>query len=108
MSRRSTAALLAALLGGLGAHRFYLNRPLSGIVYALFCWTLIPSLIGLFEGISYAKMSDDEFDRRVASGELPSLRPTLGDDRRDWKFAVFLLVFIGAIYGLGILTGIAK
>ena len=45
----STALVLALLLGGLGAHRFYLRQWGWGAAYALFCWTFIPVFIALFE-----------------------------------------------------------
>jgi TM2 domain-containing membrane protein YozV len=58
---RAAAALLAIFLGGLGAHKFYLGKPLMGILYLLFCWTMIPAIIGLIEGIIYLTKSDEEF-----------------------------------------------
>ncbi len=45
----TVALLLTFFLGGFGAHQFYLGRVGLGIVYALFCWTLIPGLIALVE-----------------------------------------------------------
>lgn len=57
---RTTAAILAIFLGGFGVHKFYLGKA-SGIWYLLFCWTLIPSVIGIIEGIIYLTMSDYEF-----------------------------------------------
>lgn len=59
---RIIAAILAILLGGLGAHRFYLGHIWLGIFYFLFSWTFIPGLIGLIEGILYLLMSDVDFD----------------------------------------------
>lgn len=41
--------LLAIFLGGLGIHHFYLRRDGLGILYLVFCWTGIPSLIALIE-----------------------------------------------------------
>jgi TM2 domain-containing membrane protein YozV len=55
------AALFAILLGGLGLHRFYLGRPISGVVYLLFCWTLIPAVVGFIEGILLLVMSEEQF-----------------------------------------------
>lgn len=46
---RTRAVWLAALLGGLGAHHFYLGQPRRAWRYVLFCWTGIPTLIGLWE-----------------------------------------------------------
>ena len=45
----TTGVLLALLLGGIGAHRFYMGQAGLGVLYALFCWTLIPSFIALIE-----------------------------------------------------------
>lgn len=61
---RVTAALFALLLGGFGAHKFYLDRTGMGVVYLIFCWTAIPSLVALFEGISYLVATDEEFLQR--------------------------------------------
>ena len=44
-------ALLAILVGGIGIHKFYAGKIGMGFVYILFCWTAIPSIIGLIEGI---------------------------------------------------------
>lgn len=58
---RSAAIFLAMILGGIGAHKFYLNRPGWGVLYLLFCWTFIPAVIGFLEGITYLTMSDKSF-----------------------------------------------
>jgi TM2 domain-containing membrane protein YozV len=55
------AGLFAILLGSLGAHRFYLNDTGMAILYLLFCWTGIPAIIGIIEGIMFLTLSDDEF-----------------------------------------------
>lgn len=58
---RIAAAILAIVIGGLGIHHFYLGNTGRGILYLLFCWTYIPSIIGLVEGIIYLTQSDEEF-----------------------------------------------
>jgi TM2 domain-containing membrane protein YozV len=58
------AGLFGILLGGLGIHKFYLGQTGLGIVYLVFCWTFIPSLIGLVEGIVYLSMTDEDFAKR--------------------------------------------
>jgi TM2 domain-containing membrane protein YozV len=45
----TSALLLALFLGGLGIHKFYLGQTGLGIVYLLFCWTYIPSILAFFE-----------------------------------------------------------
>ena len=49
------AVALALFLGGLGAHKFYLGQTGLGIVYILFCWTFIPSLIAAIEACFMGK-----------------------------------------------------
>lgn len=64
MKNKTTAALLAFFLGGLGVHRFYLGQPILGIIYLLLCWTFIPAIIGLIDFIVLVTYSDDKFDRK--------------------------------------------
>lgn len=40
---------LAILLGGFGAHLFYLRRYIRATFYLLFCWTLIPYVLALID-----------------------------------------------------------
>ncbi len=58
------AGVLGILLGGIGAHKFYLGHVGKGIAYLLFCWTGIPGIIGLVEGIIYLTSSDEKFARQ--------------------------------------------
>lgn len=61
---KTTAGILAILLGGLGAHKFYLGKPLQGLLYLIFIWTCIPAILGLIEGIIYLTKSDYEFAQK--------------------------------------------
>lgn len=61
---RATAAILAFLLGGLGAHKFYLGQIAAGILYLLFFWTLIPGIIAFIEFIILLTMSDETFHEK--------------------------------------------
>ncbi|MDD6153101.1 MAG: NINE protein [Elusimicrobia bacterium] len=61
---RVAAVLLALLLGGVGAHKFYLGRPVAGVLYFLFCWTFIPAIIAFIEMLMYLCMSEREFDNK--------------------------------------------
>ena len=44
-------AALAFFLGSFGAHRFYRKQNGKAVLYLLFCWTGIPGVIGIYEGI---------------------------------------------------------
>ena len=58
---KTTAGLLAIFLGGFGAHKFYLGKIKTGILYLIFCWTYVPAIIGFIEGIMYLTASDEKF-----------------------------------------------
>jgi TM2 domain-containing membrane protein YozV len=58
---RTAAALFAIFLGGLGIHKFYLGQVGQGVLYLVFCWTFIPTIVGFIEGIIYLTKSDQDF-----------------------------------------------
>ena len=66
-----TAGVLALILGGIGIHKFYTGAWGWGIVYILLCWTYIPSVFALVEGIRYLVLSKDEFARKAAEMNGP-------------------------------------
>lgn len=55
------AAILALILGGLGIHKFYLGQGGKGILYLIFCWTYIPSILAFIEGIMILCSNDEAF-----------------------------------------------
>lgn len=61
IKNKIVAAILAIILGGLGIHKFYLGHTGKGILYLLFCWTYIPSLIAFIEGIIILCSNDENF-----------------------------------------------
>ncbi len=66
---RVAAGVLGILLGGLGAHRFYIGDTKMGVLYLCFFWTAIPMIAGLIEGILYLTKSDAEFQRQHVDAE---------------------------------------
>ena len=58
---KMVAGLLAIFLGGIGVHKFYLGKMGMGVLYILFCWTGVPAVIGLIEGIVYLTSNDHNF-----------------------------------------------
>ncbi len=72
MKNKYVAGVLAILLGDLGIHKFYLGKIGWGIVYLLFCWTGIPAIVGLIEGIIYLCTDDETFQVKYC-GMPPSI-----------------------------------
>jgi len=50
----TVAVLLALFLGGIGIHKFYLGQTGLGVLYLIFCWTGIPSIIAFIEAFVIA------------------------------------------------------
>jgi TM2 domain-containing membrane protein YozV len=70
---RTTAALLALFLGGVGVHYFYIGKPIPGIVFLvvwLFGWfigffpSLIICLLCLVQAIMMFSMTDQQFNEK--------------------------------------------
>ena len=70
MKNKLVAFLLAFFLGGFGAHKFYLGKPVLGIVYLVFSWTYIPAVVALVEGIIYLCTNDCDFQAKY--GDQPA------------------------------------
>lgn len=52
--------LLAVFLGGIGAHDFYVGKPVKGLIKLAFCWTGLPAVIAVFNIIG-ALMNKQNF-----------------------------------------------
>lgn len=70
MKNKSTAAILAFFLGGIGIHRFYLGQGGYGVLYLLFCWTFIPAGIALIDFIIFLSMDEDKFNLKYNGGQV--------------------------------------
>ena len=76
---RREAGIIAIVFGGLGMHKFYIGKYGQGILYAVFCWSFVPALLGVAEGIHYLSESDEEFAEEL----LPkSLRGKNGKNKK--------------------------
>lgn len=52
--------LLAFFLGGIGAHHFYSGKIVKGLLYLVFVWTMIPSVLAFVDMI-IALINKDKF-----------------------------------------------
>ncbi len=64
MKDKNIAGILALFFGLFGVHRFYLGQTGLGILYLVFFWTGITTLIGLIDAIVFLSMDRDEFDMK--------------------------------------------
>lgn len=64
MKSKVVAGVLGILLGHLGIHQFYLGKIGRGILCILFCWTGIPGIVGIIEGIMYLVMDEKKFEEK--------------------------------------------
>lgn len=69
-SEQTTAGILAILLGGIGAHKFYQGSTKLGLLYLCFSWTFIPAIVALVEGILILVADEEEYQRKYADGSL--------------------------------------
>ena len=64
--RHVEAGVLAIVLGGLGIHKFYLGKYGKGLLYAALCWTCIPAVMSIAEGIHYLTETQEQFEAELA------------------------------------------
>ncbi len=96
---RAGAALLAIIVGGLGIHRFYLGDIAWGVVYLLFSWTGIPSIIAWFEALYFLTRSDAQWAAVHGGPVRPADGLGIGC---AWFLLLWPLIFlVGAIVMLG-------
>ena len=60
---RYVGAILAWFLGGIGIQKFYIGHTGAGILSILFCWTGIPSIIGIIDVVRFLTMTDKKFNK---------------------------------------------
>jgi TM2 domain-containing membrane protein YozV len=57
---KTAYVLIAIFLGWLGFHKFYAGKNFLGVLYLVFCWTGIPFIIGIIEGLMATGIPADE------------------------------------------------
>ena len=94
---RLVAIVLALFLGSVGMHKFYLGKVGQGIIYAVFFWTYIPTLIGWIEAIRYLMKSDEAWAAEYGG---PVVRPNSTAIGCLWALAILPLLGIIAVISL--------
>ena len=58
---KTTAGILALLLGGIGIHYVYCGKALPGFVFLLLFWTGIPAILAFVQAIMMFTMTQEQF-----------------------------------------------
>ncbi len=74
-----TVMLLTFILGGFGAHKFYFGENKKGILYLMFCWTFIPSIIACCE-LPAVKKRVEEYNNKLASEVFARIQGVNNED----------------------------
>lgn len=61
LKNKVLAGILAIFFGTFGIHKFYLGKPVQGILYLVFMCTGFPTIISFIEGIIYVCSNDHNF-----------------------------------------------
>jgi TM2 domain-containing membrane protein YozV len=96
---KTVAVVLAFFLGGFGGHKFYLGDNLAGVLYFVFSWTLIPSLIAFFDFIGLLLISEQAFQAQYNPGMLQG-----GHILRSAKDVTGAIEDLKRLYDLGAIT----
>jgi TM2 domain-containing membrane protein YozV len=94
---KTALLLLTFFLGGFGAHKFYLGKPIQGILYLIFCWTFIPGFVALIEFFIYAFTPAESLDTKNAGSKSGSGVLVLG----------IIAAVLGGVFVIGILSALA-
>ena len=96
---KTVAVVLALLVGPIGIHKFYLGNSLAGVLYLLFSWTLIPSVLAFFDFLGLLLMSEQAFQVQYNGATLPS-----GYVLRSAKDVTGAIGELKKLYDLGAIT----
>ena len=90
---KAALLLLTFFFGGIGVHKFYIRKNLQGVLFLLFCWTGIPSLIALIEFFIYAFTSSEKLQEKYTGSGSAAV--------------IAIVAAVGFIFITGILAAIA-
>jgi TM2 domain-containing membrane protein YozV len=72
MKNRFIALIFALFLGSFGLHKLYLGHVLAGIMYLIFSWTGIPTVLSFIDVIILATMDERKFNVLYNHQQLPA------------------------------------
>jgi TM2 domain-containing membrane protein YozV/Tfp pilus assembly major pilin PilA len=93
---KTVAGLFGIFAGSFGIHRFYLGQW-RGILYLLFCWTMIPGIFAFFEGIDFLATARPRWDKKYNEGVPDQGKPSAGLVVALVVSGAFFVMVIGAL-----------
>ena len=63
---RVECGIIAMIFGAVGLHKFYRGQYGRGLLCIVFCWTFIPAIVGVLEGIHYLTETDEQYREELA------------------------------------------
>ena len=63
--------IVAILFGSIGLHKFYRGKYGRGMLYFIFCWSGIPALVGILEGVHYLTETQEQFEEEAKPKPKP-------------------------------------
>ena len=84
---KTIAGILAIFAGTIGLHCFYMGKYKKGILYLLFFWTGIPTILGILDGArlftQVAEEDDTEVSENVEEAEGKKIDSEAENDEAD-------------------------
>ena len=71
---KGTGIFWAIGLGGIGAHRFYLDETALGILYLCLVWTGVPLVVAIIEGVFLMAKRVEAYNETVAQEIVVKLK----------------------------------
>ncbi len=81
--RKNEAGVLAIVLGTFGIHKFYLGKYGQGLLYIAFCWTFIPTVISIAEGVHYLTGTQEQFESELAPKKKTAVKKEKSAGKAD-------------------------
>ena len=84
---KTIAGILAIFAGTIGLHCFYMGKYKKGLLYLLFFWTGIPTILGILDGArlftQVAEEDDTEVSENVEEAEGKKIDSEAENDEAD-------------------------
>ncbi|ACK65025.1 TM2 domain containing protein [Rippkaea orientalis PCC 8801] len=95
---RLIAVIITFFGGGFGLHKFYLGENFMGILYLIFSWAFIPSILAFFDFLGLLFMENRAFDEKY---NYRYLNLTQSESSKDKTTA---LIDLKKLYDQGVIT----